>query len=612
MTSARSSKTHKGFTLLELVVALVVLAILAGLAIPTFATYISNSKNATAAATLSSVASDAIALASQNGRTTPNSSDITTAMGEVPALSSAGAGYSAAGTSLSWTQSSNTSIAASNNFGNISVDLTSQANSVGLAMKTAAGGCAMAQIVNNTVTSWWYPTNLGLNCNGNKALSGQGQPAPTFGAPPVAPTILSATAGASTLTVNWSAVTASAGSVTGYEVWYSTTANGSYTEATPVASASATSYTISGLTTGQNYYVEMVTDTNGGNSALSAAYGPTKVADSAPGQVTNLTITEGLTDAVVSWSDPTNLGGADQTSMTYTVSEPSNRFGSTAAGCGTPTLSNGVWSCEVDGNGYISGYFHNLPVYQWMTPNTSYTWTITGTNNAGLSSTTTITGTTLSNPDAPSNITVSEGDYLGFVYGTISWTSPTNTGGAPLYGYTATWAGATCSSTSSYATSCNALSPTSSLASTPQVTVYNGNSTFGEQGYNTGTGSSVTSWSPPSQPTYTGSSTAAINNTTKVATISYSTSSAGGDPNGITSLWYKIYSNATCSNLLVSGYTSAGSYGLTGTFTVTNSNFNNSTYYYVQVAAYSGAGASAYSTSPLNGSNGVCSPLGKG
>jgi prepilin-type N-terminal cleavage/methylation domain-containing protein len=54
----------RGFTLLELVVALVVLGILAALAVPTYLTVIGNAKSAVATSDALSVATDAVAIAS--------------------------------------------------------------------------------------------------------------------------------------------------------------------------------------------------------------------------------------------------------------------------------------------------------------------------------------------------------------------------------------------------------------------------------------------------------------------------------------------------------------------------------------------------------------------
>jgi prepilin-type N-terminal cleavage/methylation domain-containing protein len=64
ISGARRRRTKRGFTLLELVVALVVLGILAALAVPTYLTVIGNAKSAVATSDALSVATDAVAIAS--------------------------------------------------------------------------------------------------------------------------------------------------------------------------------------------------------------------------------------------------------------------------------------------------------------------------------------------------------------------------------------------------------------------------------------------------------------------------------------------------------------------------------------------------------------------
>ncbi|KGN32414.1 hypothetical protein N798_07485 [Knoellia flava TL1] len=132
----------------------------------------------------------------------------------------------------------------------------------------------------------------------------------------------------------------------------------------------------------------------------------------APGAPTAVTATAGDTSATVSWTAPTNTGGAPITGYTVTASPGGKTATTTGATTATLTgLSNG----------------------------TSYTFTVTATNSAGTSPTSTPSNTItpkapVTAPSAPTAVTATAGDTSA----TVSWTAPTNTGGAPITGYTVT------------------------------------------------------------------------------------------------------------------------------------------------------------------------------
>lgn len=81
LRQSRLRSFRRGFTLLELVVALVVLGILAALAIPTYSSVINSAHTGVANSTALSVAADAVALAATN-QTYPSQTDFTKAAGE--------------------------------------------------------------------------------------------------------------------------------------------------------------------------------------------------------------------------------------------------------------------------------------------------------------------------------------------------------------------------------------------------------------------------------------------------------------------------------------------------------------------------------------------------
>lgn len=81
ISGGRRRRTKRGFTLLELVVALVVLGILAALAVPTYLTVINDSKSSVATSNALSLASDAVAIASTSDIVATDA-QFTTAVGE--------------------------------------------------------------------------------------------------------------------------------------------------------------------------------------------------------------------------------------------------------------------------------------------------------------------------------------------------------------------------------------------------------------------------------------------------------------------------------------------------------------------------------------------------
>ncbi len=121
---------------------------------------------------------------------------------------------------------------------------------------------------------------------------------------PAAPAISSAIAGNAALSIGWSAIP----TATGYRVAYGTS-SGNYS--TVVDAGQALTYTLSGLTNGQPYYIAVYAyAANGLSSLASAEKIATPVAPRvAPGSPTSVTAVAGNATAAVSWQAVANAIG---------------------------------------------------------------------------------------------------------------------------------------------------------------------------------------------------------------------------------------------------------------------------------------------------------------
>jgi hypothetical protein len=225
---------------------------------------------------------------------------------------------------------------------------------------------------------------------------------------PNAPTSVIATVGNAQVTVNWSLSTNNGGSaITSYTVTSSpegrtaTTGNGSTRTATVTELTNGTAYTFT------------VVATNALGNSPTASVGPVtpRTIPSAP---TNVTATEGNTQAIVNWTASTNNGGSAITS--YTVTSSPGNFQATTTNVSTTTITATVTG---------------------LTNGIAYTFTVVASNDAGPSSasspaSTPVTPKTL--PNAPTNVTASAGNAQAI----INWTAPTNNGGSAITSYTVT------------------------------------------------------------------------------------------------------------------------------------------------------------------------------
>jgi hypothetical protein len=221
---------------------------------------------------------------------------------------------------------------------------------------------------------------------------------------PGTPTGVAGTAGDRSVDVSWTAPADNGATITSYTV--TTVQGGATTEVT--GDPAATHVTVTGLTNGVAYtFTVHATNSagDGAESVESAAVTPV----TEPGAPTAVSATAGNAQATVSWTAPSDNGGAPVTGYTVTSSP----------GAKTCTTS-GATSCTVTG----------------LTQGSTYTFTVTATNAKGTGPASAASApVTLSlPPDAPTNVSATAGDGQA----TLTWTAPASNGGSTVTSYTVT------------------------------------------------------------------------------------------------------------------------------------------------------------------------------
>ena len=255
--------------------------------------------------------------------------------------------------------------------------------------------------------------------NGSWSGAGAGKPLTT----PSAPTIDSVTPGDETLTIAWSAPADTGGSeVTGYDLRYirsdaPSKADTNWTERDSVWSSGALQYTVSSLTNGVRYDLQIRAVNIAGDGRWSGAI--SAAPQTIPAAPTIDSVTPGDETLAIAWSAPTDTGGS--TIQGYDARYI--RSDATDKSDDDWTERDSIWTSgalEYALSGLTNGVRYDLQLRA-----------VTGAGNGPWSATASATPQTA--PDAPTINLINVGD--GAL--AVSWSAPSDTGGTAITSYDA-------------------------------------------------------------------------------------------------------------------------------------------------------------------------------
>jgi uncharacterized repeat protein (TIGR02543 family) len=270
------------------------------------------------------------------------------------------------------------------------------------------GSCIITGLTNGSSYTFKAITNSTANSTAVSSVPSIATTEITPAKAPDAPSGVSVVAGTGKISVSWEEPASNGAAITSYTV---TSSPGGFT---CTVSAPATTCDVStGLVAGTNYTFQVTATSLAGTSAASSA--STSVAvNASPSAPINVTAIPSNASATVSWDPPVSINGSAITG--YTVTAYKGGVLVSGATCTTTTAE----TCAING----------------LTNGDEYTFKVTATNDVGTSvvsvASAAVTPSTV--PNAPSAVTAVVGDTQA----TISFTAPTNNGGAALTSYTVT------------------------------------------------------------------------------------------------------------------------------------------------------------------------------
>jgi hypothetical protein len=276
------------------------------------------------------------------------------------------------------------------------------------------GSCTITGLTNGSSYTFKAITNSTANSTAVSSVPSIATTEITPAKAPDAPSGVSVVAGTGKISVSWEEPASNGAAITSYTVQAYDSTGAAITGATCTVNApTKTCDVTSNLVAGTNYTFKVTATSTAGTSTASSA--STSVAvNAAPSAPINVTAIASNASATISWDPPVSINGSAITG--YTVTAYKGNVLVSGASCTTTTAE----TCTING----------------LTNGDAYTFAVTATNAIGTSvasvASAAVTPSTV--PEKPTAVTAVVGDTQA----TISFTAPTNIGGAALTSYTVT------------------------------------------------------------------------------------------------------------------------------------------------------------------------------
>ena len=236
---------------------------------------------------------------------------------------------------------------------------------------------------------------------------------------PGVPTATTATAGGpSSIVLNWTAPLNNGGdAITGYKIEVSSNGTTGWRDLEDDTESTSTTFTHTGLSAETRQYYRVSAINTIGTGSPSQVFNATTTTATAPDAPTELSATaQGGTRITLSWSAPTNTGGASISGYKIEVSPNGN--------------SNSWTDLETNTGSTETSYNHD-----GLMISTTRHYRVSAINSQGTSTASAPASATTTNvvnfPDAPTSLAAT----VNGLTVTLSWTAPDNTGGEALDGY---------------------------------------------------------------------------------------------------------------------------------------------------------------------------------